>query len=68
MPTTVGFRSGFTQVIGNDPPEFENPPTIRLIADRQSALNQKILDIPLAQGEPKIEPNSVPDDVGRWRA
>jgi hypothetical protein len=37
-----------TQVLGNDWPEFENPPTDRLIADRQSALGQKILDIPVA--------------------
>ena len=34
VPTTLGFRPGFTQVLGNDWPESENPPTDRLIADR----------------------------------
>ena len=62
---TVGFRSGFTQVLGNEWPEFVNPPTYQLIADRQSALSQEILDIPVAQGEPEVEPDSVPDKVGR---
>ena len=46
-------------------PEFQNPPTDRLIAHRQSALIQEILDIPVAQGEPEVEPDSVPDDI--WR-
>ena len=70
MPTTEGFRSGFTQVLGNKGPEFVNPQTDRLIADRQSALSQEILDIPVAQGEPKIETHSMSDDVGgnQWRA
>jgi hypothetical protein len=46
-------------------PKFENPPTDRLIANRQSALSQEILDIPVAQSKPEVEPDSVPDDV--WR-
>ena len=44
-------------------PEFQNPPTDQLIAHRQFALIQEILDIPVAQGEPAIEPDGVPDDV-----
>jgi len=44
-------------------PEFVNPPTDRLIADHQPALNEEILDIPVAQGEPKKEPDSVPDEA-----
>jgi hypothetical protein len=34
-------------------------------ASRLSALSQEILDIPVAQGEPEVEPDSVPDDI--WR-
>jgi len=77
MPTAHGQlrpdhrqASGSTEVLGNNRPEFEKPPTDRLIADRQSALSQEILDIPVAQGEPKIEPHSMSDDVGgnQWRA
>jgi hypothetical protein len=33
--------------------EMQNPPTDRFIADHQSALSQKILDIPIAQREPE---------------
>jgi len=66
MPPTVGFRSDLTQVLGNYRPEFENPPTDRFIADHQSALSQKILDIPVAQGEPKVEPDSA--EIGDGRA
>jgi hypothetical protein len=40
-------------------------PTDQLIANRQSALSQEILDIPVAESKPEIEPDSVPDDV--WR-
>jgi hypothetical protein len=45
--------------------EFENPPADRLIANRQSALRQEILDIPVAQGKPEIKPDSAPDDIRR---
>jgi hypothetical protein len=61
----VGFRR--TQVLGNYWPEFKNPPTDRFIADHQSALSQKILDIPIAQREPEVEPDSMSDDV-RWKS
>jgi hypothetical protein len=50
---------------GNDWSEFEHPSTDRLIADHQSALSQEILDIPIAQREPEVEPDSMSDDVGR---
>ena len=49
MPPTVGFGPYRTQVLGNYWPEFKNPPTDRFIADDQSALSQKVLDIPIAQ-------------------
>ena len=46
-------------------PNLSTHRRIELIAHRQSALSQEILDIPVAQGEPEVEPDSVPDDV--WR-
>src|SRR5258708_28397615 len=67
MPPTVGFRPYRMQVLGNYWPEFKNPPTDRFIADHQSALSQKILDIPIAQREPEVEPDSMSDDV-RWQS
>lgn len=65
MPSIVGLGSDLAQVLGNYWPEFENPPTDRFIADHQAALGQEILDIPVAQGKPKVEPDSAPNDVGR---
>src|ERR1700726_18133 len=67
MPPTVGLAPYCTQVLGNYRPEFENPPTDRFIADHQSALSQKILDFPIAQREPEVEPDSMSDDV-RWKS
>src|ERR1700730_14100332 len=65
MAPTVGFRPYRAQVLGNYWPEFKNPPTDRFIADHQSELSQKILDIPIAQREPEVEPDSMSDDVRR---
>jgi hypothetical protein len=65
MPSAVDFGPTLAQVLGNYWPEFENPPMDRFIADHQSALSQKILDVPVAQRETEVEPDSVPDDVGR---
>ncbi len=71
MPTAHGQlrpdhrqASGSTEVLGNNRPEFEKPPTDRLIADRQSALSQEILDILVAQGEPEVEPEPIRGDQG----
>ena len=36
-------------------------------APKKSALSQKILDIPIAQREPEVEPDSMSDDV-RWKS
>ena len=48
-------------------PNLSTHRRIELIANRQSALSQEVLDIPVAQGEPEVEPNSVSDDV-RWKS
>ena len=31
----------------------------------QASFGQQILDVTIAQGEPKVEPDCMPDDVGR---
>ena len=45
--------------------QTSNPSTERFIADFQYSFGQQILDVTIAQGEPKIEPDGMPDDVGR---
>jgi len=46
-------------------PEFQHPPANRLIAHLDATLGHEILDIAVAQREPKIRPNGVLDDC-RW--
>jgi len=67
MPPTVGFGPYRMQVLGNYWPEFKNPPRSRFIADHQSALSQRILDISIAQREPEVDPDGMSDDV-RWKS
>jgi hypothetical protein len=60
-------RSGSQSALvgGKRRPEFENPPADRLIGDVESALGQEFLNISMAQCEPEVEPDSVPDDPRR---
>src|SRR5215207_2657965 len=46
-------------------PEFEDPAPNRLIRHVEPALGQELLHVAVAQGEPEIEPDRVPDDL-RW--
>ncbi len=45
--------------------EFDTPPSDRLVADPNTALGHKILDIAVAQIEAMIEPDNVLNDRGR---
>ena len=47
--------------------EFATPHSDRLVGDCDTALGEKVFDIPEAEGEPMIEPHSVTDDLG-WEA
>jgi hypothetical protein len=53
------------EISGDRRPEFQNPSTDGFIADFQSSFRQQILDVPIAHGEPKVEPDGMPDDVRR---
>src|SRR5258706_963174 len=43
----------------------QHPSPDRLVADLQPALRQQICSIAVAQGEAQVEPNRVPDQIGR---
>jgi hypothetical protein len=66
-PPRVCLRPNLREVLGNQRSEFEHPPADRLIADIQSTLRQEILNIPVAQSEPEIELDGMPNDV-RWKS
>jgi hypothetical protein len=65
MPPGVTLRTGLPQVPGNRGAEFEHPPSNCLIADNEATLRQEVLNIAVAQSEPEIEPDGMPDDVRR---
>jgi hypothetical protein len=50
---------------GEQRPELQHPSPDCLIGDIQPALGQQILDIAEAEGEAKVQPHRVPDDVRR---
>jgi hypothetical protein len=45
--------------------EFQHPSPHRFVGDVEPSFGQQFLDIAVAQGEPKIEPDRVLDDLGR---
>src|SRR5260221_822267 len=61
----MGYRTHAPEVPRDNRPEFQHPSPDGLVADRQLALRQQILDIAVAQGEAQVEPNRVPDHIAR---
>ena len=57
----------FLQSSGVCRSEFNAPQADGFIADRDSALSEKIFDISVAQIEAIIEPDSVTDNI-RWES
>jgi hypothetical protein len=65
MPLVVRHWSPTPQVARYQRPEFQHPSTDGLVADFQSSLSQQIVDISITQREAQIEPDSVPNYIGR---
>ena len=64
MPMIKGSRTAFADPVCIGLPEFQHPQTHRLIADVDSSLREKILDVPVAHRKTEIEPNGLSNDVG----
>ena len=45
--------------------ELERPSTHRIVGYIDASLSEQVLDIAIAQGEPKVEPDRMLDDGGR---
>jgi hypothetical protein len=65
MPAIVRPRTALTKPSCDDGTEFQQPTPHRFVRDVETTLGQQFLDIAVAQGEAEIEPNRVPDDLGR---
>src|ERR1700690_2794602 len=65
MPRHVGPWAPFAQVRCDHRTEMVYPPPDRFVGDRDPTFRQQILDVAKAQGEPKIEPDRLMDNLGR---
>jgi hypothetical protein len=64
MPGIGRLGPQLAQVAGESRPELEHPSPDRLRGGVDTTLSQEFLDVALAQGEPGIEPDGVPDHLG----
>ncbi len=64
MPVIKSRRAAFADPVCIGLPEFQHPQTHRLIADVNSSLREKILDVPVAHRKTEIEPNGLSNDIG----
>jgi hypothetical protein len=65
VPSIARPRAPLAQPSRDRGTEFQHPTSHRFVGDVESALGQQLLDIAVAQREPKIEPDRVLDDLGR---
>jgi hypothetical protein len=64
VPDVENRVTAFADAAGIGLSEFQHPQTNRLVADVDSSLSEKILDIPIAHRETEIEPNGLSNYVG----
>src|SRR5258708_3674782 len=64
VPLVTGPRAASTQAAGEGLAEFLAPTPHRLMGDDDAPFSQKQLDIPQAEAEHVIQPDSVADDLG----
>src|SRR5580700_4460695 len=61
MPPVARAWAGPSKPSGKPGPELQNPAPHRFIGNLQTSLGQQLLDVAVAQGEPKIQPDRVLD-------
>lgn len=65
MPATGMYDSTTPDAPGVERLELGRPKPSRFVGDAYPSFGEKILDVPIAQREPEIEPDGVLDDPGR---
>src|SRR5208282_3100039 len=65
MPSRMRLQATLSQVGRDQRSEKVHPTPNRLIGHRHSAFRQQIFDVAQAEGEPKIEPYSLVNDLRR---
>ncbi len=64
IPFVASFGSTVPEFVGILLPELQAPLAHGFIRDHDAAFSQQLFHIPIAEGEAKIEPNSMTDDLG----
>jgi hypothetical protein len=65
MPLACRSGAQPAQVTSESWPELQDPASDALVGGLDAALGQELLDIAVAEREAQIEPDGVPDDLGR---
>jgi hypothetical protein len=65
MPMLGWPMTSAAKFLGEQRPELQHPSPDCLIGDVQPALGEQILDIAEAEGEAKVQPHRMSDDVRR---
>jgi hypothetical protein len=64
-PRVASLRTPASELVGIGLPELPAPVAYRLIRQDDAAFGHQLFDVPVAQAEPKVEPDTVADDLGR---
>jgi hypothetical protein len=64
VPLVTGPRPTAAQTVGKAPAEFLAPAPNGLVGENNAPFSQKQLDIPQAEAEHVIQPDSMADDLG----
>ena len=67
MPSVARSWAAPPQIASDHRSEFEHPTANALVGDVEPTLGKQLLDIAIAQGKTKVQPDGVLDD-GRWEA
>src|SRR5512139_1253100 len=65
MPGAMRPGPAFAQVRGDQRPEMVHPTPDGLVGKPNAAFRQQVFDVAQAQGEPKVEPDRLMDDLRR---
>jgi len=65
VPLVARPRSSPTSPAGKDGTELGAPLTDRLMADDDATLSEQVLNVAEAEVKPKVQPDSMNDDLGR---
>jgi hypothetical protein len=65
MPFVTGLRTSIAELIGIRLAEFAAPYPHRFVRDDDATDQQQLFDIPVAEAETEVQPDTMAHDLGR---